>query len=482
VVIKKTFNFIERIMLFLFGKLGIPTKGLGFEYVKNTSWVTISKIIESLISYVIIVLISRELGAKGLGEYSFIFSFVGIFFIFADLGLSSLMIKDLSKDFSKVDKYISSVLITKLFLNIIVFLIFLGSLFFIQEKSIILMLIIVGFINAFGSFFSTTNSILQIKTKGVKIAIATLLERLLALVFGIYVLVFHKSLFLFIIVLLVSNFSKLIISWIFSKKYFKLTFEIDWKYIYNLLKKAFPFLLIMTFSVIYVRMDTIMLGFMKNYEVVGWYNAGYKLIDVLCVLPSLLLTFGFPMLSKFFVSDKGLAKKLFEEILFFSLIVVMPIILGVFFIGNRILEFIYNFNSVESFIAFKILIIALLFIYLTNIMGYLLASGDKQKIFAWIGGIGALVNIVLNFVLIPKYSLYGAGIATLITYFIMFVMMYVYIYKNFFKFKIKFFIPLIATIIMGLVLSQILWMHLFWIVGIGGGVYGVITFILVKFK
>jgi O-antigen/teichoic acid export membrane protein len=442
------------------------------KFIFNTAIISASKIIENLIAFLIIILISRELGSVGLGQYSFLFSFVGLFFIFSDWGLSAMMIKDLSKDFSKVNKYVSNIINLKFILTFISFIVYFFVLFFINQDELFWSLVVVGlitYLNIFDSFYN----ILIIKTKGISIAIAFFLERIIALLGGFFVLYYFKSLFLFVIILLISNTIRTILMFLFSKKYFKYKLTLDLNFLLSLIRKGFPFVLISTFSLVYVRMDTVMLGFMKTYEVVGFYNAGYKLIDVLCVIPALLLTFGFPMLSRFFKENKNIAKDLFENMIYYSMIIVLPIMIGIIFIGGRILEFVYKFNSPESILAFQILSLALVFIYLSSIMGYLIAAADKQIIFAWIGGIGALINITINFILIPKYSLYGAGSATVFTYFIMSTLMFIYIRKNFFKFKFRIIQPLIATIIMGLVLSQILHLHLFLIIGISGMVYKV---------
>jgi O-antigen/teichoic acid export membrane protein len=81
----------------------------------------------------------------------------------------------------------------------------------------------------------------------------------------------------------------------------------------------------------------------------------------------------------------------------------------------------------ESFIAFKILIVAELFVFLTTIFGSFIAAIGKQKTFAKIGGLGAIINIILNLILIPKFSLYGAAFATLATYALMFICMFIFV-------------------------------------------------------
>jgi O-antigen/teichoic acid export membrane protein len=441
------------------------------KFIFNTAIISISKVIESIISFLIIILISRELGAEGLGQYSFIFSFVGLFFILSDWGLKTMMIKDLSKNFTKVDKYISNIFTTKIILSVLSFLFYFILLFFIRESNLFWHLVFAGLIQLTQIICSLGLNILQIKTEGLKIAGIEIIERILALLGAIIIFSLTKNLLLFIMILFLSGLIRGILLFFASKEYYNLKVGIDFKFIFSLIKQGFPFLLISTFNLIYSRIDTIMLGFMQSYEVVGWYNAGYKLIGTLAIIPSLMLTFGFPMLSKFIHVNKRIVKDLFENMIYYSLLIVLPIITGILFIGGKILEFVFNFNSIESILAFQILSLSLVFMYISSIMGYFIAAGDKQIIFAWIGGIGALINILLNIILIPNYSLYGAAFTTVFTYLMMSITMFIYIRNNFFKFKFKIFQPLIAICFMVLVLINILHLHLFLIIGISAGIY-----------
>ena len=106
-------------------------------------------------------------------------------------------------------------------------------------------------------------------------------------------------------------------------------------------------------------------------------------------------------------------------------------------------------------------------------MGQLISAVDKQHVFAKIAGFGALINLILNFLLIPKYSLYGAGFATLVTYFLIFLIMYIYIYRTVIKFT--FFKKLVAPLTMGVVLffviPHLLHLNIFLIITISAAIY-----------
>ena len=445
-------------------------------YVKNTAYVGIAKVFENLISYFLIVLISRYLGAKGLGQYSFIFAFVGVFFIFSDWGLNYMMIKDLSRDFSKVNKYVSNIVTLKTILIVLSFVIYFITIFFIGKNEILITLLLAGLIQITTFLGRIFFNILRIKQQGKLISLTNLLERIIAIILGGLFLVLYKNLTAFVLCLLIAQLIRMSIVFICSKKYFSYKFSLNWKFLKKLIKQGYPFLLVGVFATIYVQLDSIMLSFMKGDIVTGWYNAPYKLINILNIIPVILLTFGFPMFSKLYKENKKQLQKLLEKISYYSLVLILPIVVGVMFLSYRILEFIYKFGSIESAQVFKILIVAELFVFLTTIFGQFIAACDKQKEFMKIAGIGAIINIILNFVLIPKYSLYGAGYATLISYFIMFFAMYYYINKYMLKLRLikKLILPLIGCLIMGLILNQILYLHLIWIVLICVSSYGLI--------
>ena len=398
------------------------------EFIKNTSFVTIARVFENIFAYLIIIIITRYLGVDGLGQYSFIFSFVGLFFIFSDFGLTPMMTKDLAKDFSNINKYASNVLTLKLILTLASLLIYCGSLFFIGKENLFLALILAGFIEVFNKVFSFSKSILRVQHNGKVIALVNAGERLIALIGAFIVLPITGDLFWFVFVLFISYFTKSVVSYLSVKDYFDFSFTLNWTFLLDLLKKSYPFMFIGIFAMIYVRMDTVMLFFLKNDEVVGWYNAGYKLINVFNMFPALLLTFGFPLFSQYFAeNNKSALKSLFKKLIKISVLVIIPIAIIVFLFGKRILNLIYGINAIEASIALNILIVADIFIYLTIIMGQFISAADRQKVFMKIAGIGALINISLNIILIQKYSLYGAGASTLITYLIIFFIMTIYI-------------------------------------------------------
>jgi O-antigen/teichoic acid export membrane protein len=468
----------QKVIVPLFTRLGIPTKGLGFEFIKNTSWVTFATVLGNVMSYVLVVLLTRFLGAEGLGQYSFVLAFSTIFFIFSDWGLSPLLLKDLSRDFKKADKYISNILTFKSLLLFISLIIYVLVVFFIQKENLLLSLIVIGFLQVSSQLSGFARTILRVKNKGAAIAYGIFFERLFALIVGGLLLFLYQSLLLFIFALFLAQALRMLIYFFFSRNYFRYVFSLDWSFLFNLIKKGYPFILVSVFALIYGKMDTIMLSFMRGDVVTGWYNAGYKLIETLGMITVLLLTFGFPLFSKLYAENKDALRKLLENILYYALVLIFPIVIGVFFLSSRILDFLYGFSSIEASFAFKILIVAQIFIFLSEILGVFIASVDKQIIFAKIAGFGAILNIILNFLLIPAYSLYGAAFATGITYLFMFISMNFYTRKKIINFHIfrRLVPPTLASLGLYFLIPYLLFLNLFLIIGISAVVYFAVFF------
>jgi len=97
------------------------------------------------------------------------------------------------------------------------------------------------------------------------------------------------------------------------------------------------------------------------------------------------------------------------------IILAIPIVVGGIVLGPRIIDFIYDPSYFPSILAFQILILMAGTSFLCSPFGQILVVANQQKKLLWITLSGAIVNVILNLILIPRYSLYGAAAATVAT-------------------------------------------------------------------
>lgn len=402
-------------------KLGISNEGLAFKFAKNTFIVFLSKVLESLFSYLIIVLISRHLGQEGLGSYSFLLSSMALIFIFSDLGLSPFLTKNLSSSRRNISYLLSSALFIKLILSaLLILMVFLFKSYFLGFP--FLLLFFVCLLQIFNKLFSLFESVFRADISSKSFSMILIFERILALI-GVYIgLVHFQNLFSVFLFLFISSFMRFSISFFIFRNYIGFK-KINFLKLYTLLKDAFPFLLIGLFGTIYVRIDSVILSFLTSLSDVGLYNSAYNIVLMFNFVPAIFLFFGFPILSKLFKKKTLVLDKFLNSLLNISILILFPFVVFVTFFGDHVLQIIYGFSTFSSHFSFIILIVTELFVFAVIILGQFLAAGGKQKNFALMTAVGALLNVALNFILIPFLGIVGAALATLLTYFVILLML-----------------------------------------------------------
>lgn len=453
---------------------------------KNTAFLFTSHVVSTILSFVLIVAIARYLGDAGLGKYSFAFAFAGLLSLFSDLGEMDFVLREVSKNKKLSEKYINNLAGLNLCLGVASIII--PSLIILITKEP-LHVVYAVMLASVSTFFINYNKVYFVLFRSYEVmeyeSVTSVVERIAALILGLAVLMKGYGIVALLLVLTASNVIKFFLSHVIAKRkisHVKLSFDKDfWNF---LIKNGLPFWFTGVFMSIYFRIDTIMLGFMTNYSVVGWYNAAYKVIDMLGRIPFIATAALFPVMSRLFVSSKDNLKKVFEKSYYYLFILAVPVGIGGMLLSERIIIFVFKSQFKESVIALQILIWAVVFMFVNYLIGFLLNSINKQKLFTLTTGICALFNIILNFILIPYYSYKGAAFATVFTEILNFILLYYFAAKNGYKLNI-FAIsakPIIAGLAMGGFLIYFSNVHMFILIPIAAIVYFSILFIIKGFS
>ncbi len=384
---------------------------------KNTGILSVAQIISYILVFFYTIYIARYLGAEGFGILSFAIAIVGIFTILTDLGISTLTVRDVARDRSLGPKYLGNGLIIKVILAVVSFgLIALAVNLLNYPSETITVVYFIALSTIFGSIASFIFSIFQAHEKmefqglgqilnavlmfsGVFIAIAMSLD-----VIGFSIVYFVASLISLI-------YSLLIYIWKFSLP----PVEIDRVFWGKLLKGAIPFGITGIFVTIYYWIDSVMLSVMAGNEVVGWYNASYKVIFLFLSFQSLFIVSIFPVLSSFYKTSRESLKYAYERSFKYMSIISIPIAIFGTLVADKIILLIYGPDFMPSIVALQILIWTVVFMFNNNISGNFLGSINQQVVVSKVAAVGAVVNIVLNLVLIPKFSYVGSSFATVFT-------------------------------------------------------------------
>jgi len=421
---------------------------------KNSLVLFASNIISKILGFFYIMYIARYLGAEGFGILSFALAFTGIFSTFSDLGLNPLTVREVARNKSLAGKYLGNITVIKIFLVIITFgLIAITINLLGYPKQTIKVVYFLALSVILSSFSNMFNSIFQAYEKMEYQSIGQILSSILMLSGALFAMSHGFSVIGFaFIYLLVSavilGFSFTVCTWKFSLP----KLEFDWSFWKPTIKEALPFFLSAVVDIIAFKMDIIMLSMMKGDMVVGWYSAAYRLIETLMFIPATLAGAIYPVLSNFYVSSQESVRLIYKKSFKYLFIVSLPVAVGTTILARKIILLIYKSDFTHSIIALQLLIWTVPIIFLTYMFGTVLAAINKQLLALKINFLCMVLNIIINSILIPKYSYIGASIATIITSLLSFIQFYRFLSKYIYKIQIHKIIlkPIIASVIMGL--------------------------------
>lgn len=453
--------------------------------IKNTFALFMGSAVVNLLSFFLMVVIARTLGDTGVGQYSFIFALGYLIIILANPGLEYLIIKEVPGNKDLMPQYGANILSLKVILVVIAVAVTVCLAPFINKAPLVIYsLLIVCIICGFGVVGSVFSKILHAYERMDLTSLAEVIERVIALILGVILLYLTRSLLYLILALLISRLVKEMLYVWFSKKLFvpKLGFDFFlWK---KLFVQSLPFALSITFLYIYYRIDTVMLSLMVNDQVTGWYNAAYRLVDVVNYIPFLIVTAILPSMARSSKNDHELLMDIFNRSLRYLVLLSIPIGVGTFLLAPRIVLFVYGEGFANAAIALKILIWAEVIVFVNYLGGHLLNIIDRQKTYTKIIGITVGLNIVLNFILIPKYTYIGAGVATLLSETLIFILIYRSIRKYVLKINLWSTVwrPILAAMAMGLIIIKMNFLPLWYVIPIGAVGYFVVFFLLGGFN
>jgi len=456
---------------------------------KNTFWLSVSLGVSKLLGLLLLIYAARILGAEEYGKFTFALSFVSLFVSFCSFGLPSIIVREFSQNKEKKESFYS-VISLQMLLTFLAFIIILGSSFFITQEfyiqKIILTLALFSLIN---NFIAVFQAFFEAHQKMEYEAWVLILQYLLMFFLGFCVLFwapsaenlgyayFYSALIALIFVLFFFNFK------IFS-------LNVKWNFFVwrRFLSMSWPLALSGFLGSIYAYSDSVIMGHLGMLTETGWYNAASKIILASLVPMGLISGSFYPALSRYSYDSREKFQKIWSYQLEIMILLATPLMVGGIILASKIINSFYPADFSPSILTFQILILmaGISFIY-RPFYDAMIALNHQAKIF-WIALAGALVNIVLNLILIPKFSLYGAAFATVIAYLVI-LLISIWLTSKFTPIRISYLKLLLILVLAGLssilmyfLISQpvVYNLNIFISVAAGALIYFVSFFILKK--
>lgn len=404
-----------------------------------------AKIIALLLGLLLSLIISKYYGARELGIYSLIVSFFSITLILSMLGMNTSILRFIPEEIAKYSlksayklffKLFNITIISSLFISLIVYLFADSIAVQIFNKSYLYpVFLIASIFIVFQSLgilsISTIRALKDIKLYSLFQIIMPLIQ---ILTLFIIISFFSYSEFDSVYSLMFSYFIVFFISLYYVLKLFNKK-EPDGK-LSNLSTKSviftsLPMMLSTAMSLIILQTDILMLGAMVEAEQVGIYAIIVKLATLTIFLLTSVNVVIAPKISELFYSGKIIElKKLLLKTTSLISIFTLPIVLILIFFGKEILE-IFGKEFTIGYSALIILLIGQIINILAGPVEFFLNMTGHQKNLNYIVITSAIINIILNFILIPKYGFMGAAFASMVSLSLSKIISLIYINKIF---------------------------------------------------
>lgn len=386
--------------------------------------------------------VQGQIGNISYGEYFVIFNFSLLLNILLDFGLSNFNNKNIAQNRHLLSKHFSKMLGLKFALGVfyVIFSFVVGFFFLGYKPQLILILCLNSFFLSFilflrsnlqalhlfrvDSFISVLDRVIMITIVGMMLlSVAGMEVTVMGFIYAQTIGYALTAIICFIVVLNKTH-----------------TFKLNWDWTFNMfiLKKSAPYAILVLLMAFYNRLDSVMIKLLlpgtQGEEQSGIYAKSFRLLDAANQIAYLFSVQLFPLFSRMLKQRENI-----ENVvkLAFTLLLTPALIVSVstIFYAEHFFEKIYT-GDTEGHLILSVLMCCFSAISLTYIFGTLLTANGNLKHLNYMALVGIGINILLNFILIPRYFALGSAVSSLVTQFLT-GLIQIYISYKVFKFRIN---------------------------------------------
>lgn len=396
-------------------------KSLGLNAVLNS----LQSLLNLIFPLITFPYISRTLSVDGVGKYNFANSIISYFILLAGLGISVFAVRegaklrDNRKEFSLFASRIFTINIVSTAISYLALFLILVLSTSLQKYNIAILIFSI-------QIFFTTLGVDWIYTIFEEYGYITARNIVFKVISALLLFIFvrHRDDYLnYIIISVVASTGSYLLNFFHAKKFcdLKLVLNFNWK------KYLTPILTIFASTVaikIYLASDVTMIGFLKNEYTVGIYSTATKIYGIVSVMLSAVTAVTIPRLAMLMGQERmDEYRQLLKRLINMLLVIILPGIIGLFMVSKDVILIIAGEKYLRSTVALQITCFAMLGSAMSTIFNQcVLMPAKREKKTLLSSSTSALLNIGLNFILIPIFAEKGAAFTTVLAEFTMMTM------------------------------------------------------------
>lgn len=395
----------------------------------DTAALFTAKLVSLSLGLVRLKYIAVYLGVGTFGIYTFAMYFVAMFGIFFDLGLSQIITRDIAADRSRTQHYVFNAVILKLLLFLatatIIGLATLVSHFDrITNWAVIFSIFITG-VNSLTLVFTSTfqahrrMKLVSVITVATDLTTSVAVIALLVLGYGLFGMLLGSAIASFLIFLIAVGVYRGICGSLRSKP--------DRHLLAYLLKEGYPVALGSIGITLYLYVTAAMLKYIDGNVAAGHYNAAFKIITILTVIPTSFVPVVYPFFAELYRKDARKLQGVLQTSVRYMFVISIPLSLGTIFVAKELITTLYTIQFLPSVLPLQILIVSSLFGYANYVLFTFFPAVNRQQFGMYISIPMGLMVVIVNYLLIPSFGMLVPSISLAFVEFIMFTSAYLYL-------------------------------------------------------
>ncbi len=385
--------------------------------IKNAGWIVGERIVQMFLSLIVGILSARYLGPENYGSLNYTASFITFFSSVATLGMEGVIIKKMIAHPHKEGKMLGGSIILRFISSVISSALVVGVVVLLNPGDKVKLVLIL--LQSLQLVFQTLNifdSWFQRYLKSKYISIAKILATVVVMGYKLWLLATAKSAEWFAFSNSLNTLVIAVVLFIFYKKNSSLPLEWDIKSGLFVLKDSYHYILSGIMVALYGQMDKIMIGKMMSDTAVGLYTTGIAICGMWIFVPMAIINSFRPTILSLRQAGKMEAyNKRLRQLYSFVIWLCIGVSTAICLLAPFIISVLYGESYMGSVNTLRIAIWYETFSMIGTARGIWILAEDKNKYVKYYLTMGAVVNLVLNALMIPVLGIEGAAIATLIT-------------------------------------------------------------------
>ena len=390
-------------------------RSVGVVLASNTGWRLLAFGARSLGGLVVTVLLAHLEGPAGLGRFQFALTLTLLLSFAVAFGLPKLLVRELARRPDQIEDVVATATTTALIAGTVVTLLMFSVGQLLGADTTVLVL--AGLALTMDSAMRINMTPFWALEKMRYEALAVGVQEVVFLALAAGALIVGAGAVGVMAAYLVSRIVGFGIAWLIVATRFGVVIVPRWRAgsFAPLLRKSTPFALDDALSLAYIRLDTILLGIIVGAHAVGLYQSATNLVLYLNILPRMLNLSMYPRMSRAWPGQVAELRRLLDSSLLILGAIAVPITVGSLLLAPRIFAVMYGSRFESAVLAYQLLVPIIPMRMLGNSLGTALTAADRQTQRTVAVGVAAVVNVSLNLALIPRWSFFGAVVATLVT-------------------------------------------------------------------